>query len=434
MENELPPGRYYWRLDARDERGASASSATWSFQVPQRSAPVEAVVGTYFDGDGDGRDDVVAAIGARFALLYGAAGGAESWERLSLRAEIAASAGDLDGDGLSEAGTSGDCSVPGSCTRLAAVRRGSVDRASIETLALDAEVSTAQSIVAAGDVDRDGFGDAIVVTREGMFVAHGSAQGLMRRSPARSIAGVNAVFFTTAAAGDVDGDGFADVIAAGSFVEGQRSPAFVRVYFGSREGISETSATTLTLDGLGGFGPAVAGAGDLNGDGYADVVIGAVASAQGSGGLWVAYGGSRATALSRRQFAGASERDARYGNLVRGVGDVDGDGFDEVVTTSGPIWGSPGEDSAMLVFRGGRDGITLGARVLAPRDFGHGIAGPVDVNGDGLFDIAGNVIDSGAGGSVGMLLFDGRSGAMPIATPRVKPFGGAPESMSGPIG
>ena len=82
---------------------------------------------------------------------------------------------------------------------------------------------------------------------------------------------------SVAPAGDVDGDGFSDVIVgSSSYDNGQADEGRAFVYLGSATGPSATAGWTLEGDDADGdLGSAVAGAGDVNGDGYADLLVGA---------------------------------------------------------------------------------------------------------------------------------------------------------------
>src|SRR5690606_33638770 len=78
-------------------------------------------------------------------------------------------------------------------------------------------------------------------------------------------------------AGDVNGDGYSDVIiGAIGYDNGQLDEGVVFIYYGSSNGVSNDK-TKLEIDKVfANFGNSVAGAGDINGDGYSDVIVGAV--------------------------------------------------------------------------------------------------------------------------------------------------------------
>lgn len=416
VSHELAPGRYYWRVSSGDSQGVTRTSAVWSVRVPHRTAPVESVVGTFFDADGDGHDDVVATTGNRFAVLYGDVARRDTWSVSDRTADMAASVGDLDGDGLSDAVYFAGCSRDAECDRSAWIRRGARDRGAHAVWSQHVDAMFAAWMCAAGDVDRDGYGDAIAVTRDSqLFVVHGGPTGSTRRSPSRSIQGISPYFFTASAAGDVDGDGFGDIIAASA----QATTITARVYFGATDGVDEARSVTVELAGATTFGPAVSGAGDVNGDGYADLLVGAPRGVEpnGRGTMWLVYGGPRTSGLATRVRLDGGLNEIPIGNVVRAVGDIDGDGFDDVASAGGPVWGAPGSRGVLMVFRGGATEVSFGATFVDRPSFGHGIAGPTDLDGDGYFDVIGHRISEPD--SNGALVFRGRAGAMPVSTPEV---------------
>ena len=132
------------------------------------------------------------------------------------------------------------------------------------------------------------------------------------------------------------------------------------------------------------FGYSVDGAGDVNGDGYGDVVVGSWREGTDTGAARVYSGLDGAVLLS--QVGGSTED--WFGYAVAGVGDVDGDGYDDVIV------GAPQEDSTTLnagtarVFSG-FDGSTLltfdGAS--SPDRLGASVSAAGDVNGDGVPDL-----------------------------------------------
>lgn len=430
VPSELAPGRYYWRVEAR-EGGATRASATWSFQVPQRSAPVESVVGMYFDVEGDGRDDVVALSDARLAILRG--GPSLAWRLSDETLGSAFGVGDFDGDGLSDVGVAAACIVAPSCSQQPRILRASSGSTALRPLSILGDARDSASLSNAGDVDGDGYGDVIVLTedaqqRHAMFVAHGGPESASRVTPSTGIAITGGWVRTAAAAGDVDGDGYADVVATQS-EEGAQS---VSVYFGGPEGLDGRRRAVARIASRAAFWPAVAGAGDVDGDGYADVVVGTPGASGGVGGAWIGYGGPRDRALARSTMVLGELAGGNVGDAVNGVGDVDGDGYDDVAAAGGPMWGAPIDRGVFVLWRGGASGLSTGTPLRGPREFGHGIAGPADVDGDGLFDLVGHRIGRDAVDGVGAVVFRGRAGAPPSSEPEFVTVAGG--TMAGWLG
>jgi hypothetical protein len=75
-------------------------------------------------------------------------------------------------------------------------------------------------------------------------------------------------------AGDVNGDGYGDVVAR-TIIEGTDRVYSVSVYLGSAAGLATVPAAEATKPNSRCFGDSFASAGDVNGDGFADVVVGA---------------------------------------------------------------------------------------------------------------------------------------------------------------
>ena len=138
------------------------------------------------------------------------------------------------------------------------------------------------SVATAGDVNGDGYADVVVGAqgyssdhRAGVRVSgRGERPGDDGGDDADGRGGEQRFGISVATAGDVNGDGYADVVIGASGYDSYTGRAYV--YLGGASGLATTAATTLTGEAASErFGSSVATAGDVNGDGYADVVVGA---------------------------------------------------------------------------------------------------------------------------------------------------------------
>jgi hypothetical protein len=145
---------------------------------------------------------------------------------------------------------------------------------------------------------------------------------------------------SAASAGDVNGDGYSDVIIGAYFYDdgaiADEGRAFV--YHGGAAGLNSTPNSTPddANQAAARFGISVACAGDVNGDGYSDVIIGAFSYNEGAntdeGRAFVYHGG--AAGLSATPNAAPDDADqagALFGYFVASAGDVNGDGYSDVI-------------------------------------------------------------------------------------------------------
>jgi hypothetical protein len=194
-------------------------------------------------------------------------------------------------------------------------------------------------------------------------------------------------------AGDVNGDGYDDVIAgAYNYRNGEQNEGATYVYYGSASGISAPPAVILESNHVGAMmGYSVSGAGDVNGDGFDDIVVGVYNYVYPSEGKAHVYHGS-ASGISATPATILVSNISNWGiaSSVSGAGDVNGDGFDDIIIGAKDYldgW----YHGAAFVYLGGPSGISEypGAKVQSDQsaEFGYSVSGAGDVNGDCFDDV-----------------------------------------------
>jgi hypothetical protein len=451
----LPAGWVFWRV--RVVAGSqTVSSATWQFWVGKSSAsnPVDTSSGAILDVNGDGYPDFLvgaygASSGAGTAHLYlGAAtpsttdwNGASPPRRIDLDnpdgANAAfgfsvASAGDVNGDGYADFlvgayGTDSDAGAAhlylGAATPSATDWNGMAPKGRIDLRNLDGSNAIfGSSVASAGDANGDGYADFLVgASKAG--VAHlylGSATPSATDWNGGSLTGridlaspdvFSAFGNSVANAGDVNGDGYADFLVGSNAANSAGGTA--HLYLGSatptasawnrsppteRIDLANPDGTTAS------FGSSVESAGDVNGDGYTDFVIGALSASSNSGAAHL-YLGSSAPSATAWNGTSATKRvdltnpdgaSALFGSAVASAGDVNGDGYADFLIGS---YGANSGSGVAHLYLGAAipsvavwNGTTPSSRInLANPDgasarFGAAVASAGDVNGDGHAD------------------------------------------------
>ena len=193
---------------------------------------------------------------------------------------------------------------------------------------------------------------------------------------------------------DVDGDGFNDILIGALFEEtGGREAGAAYLVSGPVTSIMDIADAEAKLTGHEGdwAGYSVAMAGDLNADGYDDIIVGALQGEGMLGAAYISYGpvaGEHELSDSAAVVAGVDALDM-VGASVSSAGDMNVDGYDDVVVGA---YGSGEGGEAVLVYgpvTGHQDLGTVGARLVGSSGeyAGWDVAGAGDTNSDGLPDV-----------------------------------------------
>jgi hypothetical protein len=236
------------------------------------------------DLNGDGYADVISGTPSastnlgQIYIYMGGPGGLTTSPQTTITATLTgcqlgnsvASVGDANGDGY------GDVIVGYHYCSTTAILYGS--QAGLNPTIHNFPRSYFGSVVAGGgDVNGDGYADALIYGTPGstghVWLIKGSPSGITTTGGVTFADPATNLFYggSFASAGDVNGDGFGDVI-----IGAHNGAGVAYVYDGTSGVMSTMPSTTLPPPAsAGGFGAAVAGAGDVNNDGYGDVLVGA---------------------------------------------------------------------------------------------------------------------------------------------------------------
>ncbi|MCP4709599.1 MAG: hypothetical protein GY869_13310, partial [Planctomycetes bacterium] len=264
------------------------------------------------------------------------------------------------------------------------------------------------SVGAAGDVNNDGYGDVIIGAAgyengqayEGRaFVYHGSASGLNSSANwyVESDQENAQLGFSIGTAGDVNGDGYSDVIVGAFFFSNDQDyEGRALVYHGSASGLNVVEDWSAEGDQTSAyFGYSVGTAGDVNGDGYCDVIVGAELYDNpdiNEGKAFVYHGSALGLNTSADWTTEGNLVSAYFGCSVGTAGDVDNDGYSDVIVGAYRYSNGQADEGRVFVYHGSATGLNLTADWSAESDqneayFGRAVGTAGDVNGDGYSDV-----------------------------------------------
>ncbi len=302
-----------------------------------------------------------------------------------------ANAGDVDGDGIPDtivgAFLSTITAPPFTLTGAAIVYSGSDGSEIYRRYGTAYNQFFGRAVSGAGDVNGDGFDDFVVGQSTsvfpqgpGMAFVFSGADGLVLHNPT-GLADGDFFGHSCAAAGDVNGDGFDDVIIGADQVDPSHplfawfGPGYAKVISGRDGSVLHTFTGTSTGYRFGAF---VGGLGDVDGDGFDDVFVGAAGQPAFGNGYVRVFSGADGTMI--REHAGGQ----LFGGHVASAGDCDGDGTtDYLVSDSGSA-----VFPALVHLYSGATGAELHTFSGPSPEFGSTVSSAGDVNGDGFDEVA----------------------------------------------
>jgi len=395
-----------------------------------------------------------------------------------------ASAGDVNGDGIDDFIIGAEFADPngsGSGASYLVFGRSSGFPTDFELSSLDgsngfkisgerAGESSGGSVASAGDLNGDGYGDIIIGAEYAApngyrcgasYVVFGKASGFASNLNLSTLNGANGFQLngekagdyscrSAVSAGDVNGDGYDDLVIGASGADDKGSSSGVSyVIFGKASGYT-AEFNFSTLNGINGFqvngelagdhsGRSVAGAGDINGDGYDDLVFGtfgANPNGRSSGATYVVFGKasgfpanfelSALTGANGFQING-EKVDDYSGRNVSAIGDMNGDGYADILigarladrtgSESGAayvVFGKASGFAAVLELSAldGTNGFEIDGEAAGDR-LGYAVGAAGDINGDGYDDIivgAAAADPNGSGSGASYVIFGRASG------------------------
>lgn len=289
-----------------------------------------------------------------------------------------------------------------------------------------ADAGFGYSVSTAGDINNDGYDDVIIgapfydngQANEGKaFVYYGSIIGLLP-VPTWAFEGNqdnSQLGWTVSNAGDVNADGFDDIIAgANYYTNDQQYEGRAFVFYGSVLGPSIIPNKILESNqSNSNFGYSVSAAGDLNNDGYSDIIVGAPMYDNGEtdeGRTFIYYGSATGPSATANMTGESNQATSFFGISVSPAGDINGDGFDDVIIGSNTFDNPQRDQGCSFIYYGSAAGISQtpnwkSGSIFAWFSFlGTSVCGAGDVNGDGYDD----VISGATGFDNGMITDEGK--------------------------
>ena len=409
--------------------GATAALAPAAWAAPQPLAEPQviqmrggtgyhSVTGPATDLDGDGYDDLVVCVSrsdSEVQIFRGGPHGLEDKPAVTLRGyqiydqfgNHAIGVGDLDADGFQDLAVSAHGTNDGA-GRVYLFSSEHLFSVSVPlAIDVDDDETFGVAIHPAGDVDGDGVDDALFAGRD-LWVFFGGTTFTTQRIGDSSVAAGEQWLGPISGVGDLDQDGFDDVLLSSNAVDHYGVDAGAVYWF--RGGADSVTLAQMSRPPYRMFVHGVGSAGDTDGDGLPEAFVSGYVGDHGI--VVLLEYDPAAKRLSHVRLPEPPGIQTYFGlQSTRGVGDVDGDGFDDLVVGMWDADYLAVNAGAAFLYRGGPGGLQDFERLDPPNpdagtQFGFGVGGAGDYNGDGLNDFVVN--GSPPSGANSLYVFYGR--------------------------
>lgn len=389
----LPPGRYFWRAFGRigAAEGTTASTQTWSFILPNRTAGVVGVSRIVPDVNGDGIADLVVGMSNRWSVAYfqgGASPTSMTTPTQTVVGPVESSFGQLVGVGDFNGDGYGDLATGTDFENTVTVHSGSASGLSTTatTISPDGGQAFGSVVSPSVDLDGDGFNDLIVsacnaeVCQNSIYLVRGSASGLST-VPTQINGPIEVPRFglDVTALGQTDNEASPELAVVGG---ARSSGTQIYLYHGADlsrgDAVSPFRTINITADSERSVDPAIVTGADINGDGYNDLVL-LLPRVVTPYEIRVYRGGAAGISAVSDPAIVLPQGPGDF--RIATIGDYNRDGFDDIIASSPGLY-------IQFLFGSAR-GLALSTYInfKTSTDIGRGLGYVGDFNSDGLDDL-----------------------------------------------
>ena len=257
-------------------------------------------------------------------------------ENLSYFGRSMSSAGDFNNDGYS------DIIVGTPYKSRAHIYLGGIEMDTVEDLKFSDWGNLGNAVSSAGDVNNDGFDDVIIsneAKNKAIIYFGNNIQDTIADVILTGETNVNSYGTSVSSAGDLNKDGFSDVMVSTYSYNVSRGRVYI--YFGGVNMDTTADKIITGKDEYDYFGVGMSPAGDVNNDGYSDILISSFGNNSLTGRSYIFYGGASMDTIPDKVFNGKNQGDY-FGSSVAYAGDVNCDNYSDFMIGSEGYNGNTG--------------------------------------------------------------------------------------------